>query len=93
MVKSTKKNIDSTNERYFLYLLECKGGSFYTGIAKNVEQRFAKHLSGKGAAYTRANPPVKVLATKEFSSKDDALRAEYAVKQKPKSKKIASFDM
>lgn len=76
---------------YWLYLLECKGGSFYAGIALDVEKRFKSHQAGRGAAYTRANPPLKVLASMVFPSKGDALRAEYAVKQLPKKRKLNFF--
>ena len=43
---------------WFLYLIECADGSLYTGIATDVEARFAKHASGKGARYTRSRKPV-----------------------------------
>lgn len=76
---------------YWLYLLECQGGSWYAGIALDVQTRFHKHVSGKGAAYTRANPPVRVLASMLLPCKGDALRAEYAVKQLPKRLKLAFF--
>ena len=74
---------------YTLYLLECKGGSFYAGIAVDVHKRFAQHCAGKGAAYTRARPPVRILGHCEFPTRSDALKAEYAVKQLPKSRKLA----
>jgi putative endonuclease len=73
---------------YTLYLLECKGGSFYAGIAVDVNKRFAQHLAGKGAAYTRARPPIKILAQRQFPDRSSALKAEYAVKQLPKGRKI-----
>jgi len=66
---------------WFLYLLECENGSIYTGIAVNVEERFAKHVNGKGARYTRANPPKKILAKVKFSSRSLASKAEYETKQ------------
>ena len=66
---------------WFLYLLECENGSIYTGIAVNVEERFAKHLSGKGARYTRANPPKKILAKLRFATRSLASKAEYATKR------------
>jgi putative endonuclease len=76
---------------YWLYLLECKGGSYYTGIALDIEQRFEKHAKGKGAAYTRANPPLRVMAATKFPNKSDALKAEFAVKQLPKGRKVEFF--
>jgi putative endonuclease len=66
---------------WFLYVLECRNGSLYTGIAIDVEKRFAQHVAGKGARYTRANPPQRILAVAEYDDRASATRAEYAVKQ------------
>lgn len=65
---------------WFLYVLECQGGSLYTGISRNVAQRFAAHLKGKGARYTRMYPPERVVLELAFPDKSAALRAEHALK-------------
>lgn len=77
---------------WFLYLLECKNGAFYAGISNDVDARFAAHVSGKGARYTRANPPVKILATKPFADRSSASVAEAQLKNLPRNKKLAFFD-
>jgi putative endonuclease len=59
---------------YWLYLLECEGGVYYAGIALDVEQRFFQHVFGLGAKFTRARPPMRVLAAREYPNKSDALR-------------------
>lgn len=51
---------------WFLYLLECRDGSYYAGISTDVDARFAAHQAGKGARYTRARPPLRVLAVREY---------------------------
>lgn len=66
---------------WFVYLIECRGESIYTGIATDVERRYAMHVAGKGARYTRAHPPVRLLARFQFSDRSAASRAEYAIKQ------------
>lgn len=76
---------------YWLYLLECEDGSYYAGIALDVEQRFLHHLFGRGARYTRAHPPVRVLAAAPYASKGAVLKAEYRLKQLPRSDKLAFF--
>ena len=48
-------------QSWSVYILRCRGGSYYTGIAKNVSERLKKHKAGKGAAYTRIHPPEKIL--------------------------------
>jgi putative endonuclease len=77
---------------WVLYLLECKNGAFYAGITNNLEQRYAAHASGKGARYTRANPPVKILASKLYADRSAASVAEAQLKQLPRHKKLNFFD-
>lgn len=72
---------------WFLYLLECRGGSVYTGISTDVERRYAEHLAGRGARYTRAWPPQALLASIAFPDRASASRAEYRVKQWPAAQK------
>ncbi len=74
---------------WFLYVLECKDGSLYTGITVDVEKRFAAHVAGKGARYTRARKPLRVLAVQAFQDRSSASRAEYALKQLPVEQKRA----
>jgi putative endonuclease len=76
---------------YWLYLLECEGGAYYAGIAIDVEQRFYQHLFGTGARFTRAWPPVRVLAAREYPDKSQALRAELRLKALPRTAKIGFF--
>lgn len=74
---------------WFLYLIECDDASVYTGIAIDVEARFAKHVSGLGARYTRARKPVCVLASFELADRSSASRAEYWVKRLSPAQKRA----
>ena len=76
---------------WVLYLLECKNGAFYAGITNNLESRFSVHLSGKGARYTRANPPVKILASKLYPDRSSASIAEAQLKHLPRHKKLDFF--
>lgn len=77
---------------YWLYLLECEGGVYYAGIALDVERRFFQHVFGLGARFTRARPPLRVLAAREYRSKGEALRAELQLKALPRSDKLAFFN-
>lgn len=76
---------------YWLYLLECEGGVYYAGIALDVEDRFLRHASGLGARFTRARPPLRVLAAREYANKSDALRAELQLKALPRARKLDFF--
>ncbi|WP_035057083.1 GIY-YIG nuclease family protein [Andreprevotia chitinilytica] len=74
---------------WFVYLIECVDGSVYTGVAIDVAKRYAVHVSGKGARYTRSRPPLRLLAVIEFPNRSEALKAEYDIKQLPTPKKWA----
>jgi putative endonuclease len=66
---------------WFLYIVECDDGSLYTGIARDPQARFEMHLAGKGARYTRAHPPRRLLVSLAFPDRSSVSRAEYRVKQ------------
>jgi putative endonuclease len=77
-----------TTNGHYVYIVQCANGAFYTGYSKNVKQRIIVHNAGKGGRYTRANRPVELLACCQFQSKSEALRAEYAIKQLPRHRKL-----
>ncbi len=66
---------------WFVYLVECRDGSIYTGIAVDVAARYAMHLAGKGARYTRSHPPRRLLAAVEYADRSAASKAEYQIKR------------
>lgn len=74
---------------WYVYLIECVDGSVYTGIAIDVDRRYAQHLAGKGARYTRSRPPARLLARFEYPDRGAASRAEYAIKQLTPARKRA----
>jgi putative endonuclease len=75
--------------RWYVYIIECRDGSLYTGIATDVERRYAAHVAGKGARYTRSHPPSQLLARFEYPDRAGASKAEYAIKQLTPSRKRA----
>lgn len=74
---------------WHLYLIECRSGAYYAGITTDVEARFNAHAAGKGARFTRANPPVRLLGSAAFPDRSSASRAEWAIKQLPRRRKLA----
>lgn len=72
-----------------VYLIECRNGAWYAGITNDLDARYAAHVAGKGARFTRANPPVRLLGSRPFADRSEASRAEWAVKRLPKAKKLA----
>lgn len=80
---------DGGTRTWHVYLIECRDGSIYTGIAIDVAARYAAHLQGRGARYTRAHPPARLLASQPFPDRSSALKAEYRIKQLPAAEKRA----
>ena len=72
-----------------MYLIECVNGALYAGITTDVEARYGAHARGKGAKFTRANPPQRLIGARAFDDRAAAARAEYALKQLPRERKIA----
>lgn len=73
---------------YFVYLIECKDGSLYTGITTDVERRFKEHKSGIGGHYTSAKKVVKVVYTEQCSDRSSASKREAEIKSWPREKKL-----
>lgn len=74
---------------YYIYILKCRGGSLYTGWTNDVGKRLARHNAGRGAKYTRSRLPVALLYSQAYSSKEEALRAERAIKKLSRTEKLS----
>jgi len=73
---------------FFVYVLRCKDGSFYTGYTNDVEKRVATHNNGTASKYTRSRLPVKLVYHKQYSTKSEAMRAEAAFKRLTRNEKV-----
>ena len=76
---------------WYLYLLECANGAYYAGITTDVAARFAAHQSGKGARYTRANPPLRIVGQAAYANRSAASKAEWQLKQLSREAKPGFF--
>ena len=72
---------------YYVYILRCKDGSYYTGHAKDVEKRFEMHKKGRGARYTRIHEPEKLVYTEQFENRGEAMKRERKIKKLSHDKK------
>ncbi len=71
----------------YVYILECKDGSYYTGAALNIEKRLKEHEKGKAAKYTKGRRPLRLLYTEYHSGLNLAYRREKEIQKLPKSRK------
>ena len=72
----------------YTYILRCEDGTLYTGWTNNLEKRVADHNAGKGAKYTRTRRPVELVYVEEFSTIEEAMSREYAIKRLKRTDKL-----
>lgn len=75
------------SENYHVYLVRCADGTYYTGLARDLERRLAEHNRGEGARYTRGRTPVQLVASRGGMSRSAAARLERAWKALSKEEK------
>lgn len=80
-------------KKYYTYILLIENNSLYCGYTDDVEKRFKAHLEGKGAKFTRAHKPVKIVYTKEFSTKSEAMKEEYRIKHLSHKEKLELINL
>jgi len=74
-------------KRWYVYLIVCRSGAIYTGIALDVAARYAQHVAGTGARYTRVNPPRRMLGKFACPNQSVSGKLEAAIKKLPASAK------
>lgn len=70
-----------------IYMVRCRDGELYTGIATDIDRRFAEHQSGKGAKYLKGRAPLQLAFKKRVGSRSLALKIERLIKRLPRDKK------
>mgnify|MGYP005764919541 CR=1 FL=1 len=75
------------DKTYYTYILLTESGTYYCGYTGDLEKRFKQHCEGKGAKYTRANKPIKIVYFKEFDNKSDAMKEEFRIKHLTREEK------
>jgi putative endonuclease len=76
-------------KKWFVYVIRCADDSLYTGIAVDVQKRFAAHQAGKGAKYTRGRGPLQLVYTEECENHSFALRREWEIKHLSREDKLS----
>ena len=73
----------------FIYILRCRDGSLYTGIAQDLVRRLERHRLGKASRYTRARLPVILVWKRRLTTWSRALQEEHRVKALTRAQKEA----
>lgn len=73
---------------FYVYIVQCRDGSLYTGWTLDLTKRLAKHNQGKGAKYTRARYPVTLVYSEPHNSKSEAMSRERRIKMLTREDKL-----
>jgi predicted GIY-YIG superfamily endonuclease len=76
-------------EFFYIYILKCSDGSYYTGHTDNLENRISEHQSGRHLGYTSSRLPVQLVFSELFESRDAAFKVEHQIKKWSRIKKEA----
>ena len=73
---------------FYVYILQCCDGSYYTGYTNNLQERTRQHLNGTGAKYTRTHKPDRVAYVEHFETRGQAMRREREINKFSHQKKL-----
>jgi putative endonuclease len=78
---------------YYVYMLRCIDGTFYTGVTNDIERRYSEHVSGiDPGCYTHTRRPLRLIYAGEFDDPNDAIAFEKQLKGWSHKKKRAFAD-
>lgn len=78
--------------KWYVYILECKNGLYYTGMTWNPAHRFEQHLAGKGSAFTAKYGIKRLVYLEEHEDLERARERELQIKDFSRKKKKVLID-
>jgi putative endonuclease len=73
---------------FYVYILLCSDGSFYTGYTKDLDARTKLHQNGTGAKYTKSHKPQRLAYVERFDSRSNAIKREREIKKLSHQQKL-----
>lgn len=77
---------------FYCYIVECADGTYYTGWTTDPTRRLREHAAGRGARYTRAHRPNRLVFVEPQPDRATAMRRERALKAMSRARKQALID-
>src|SRR5688572_9748223 len=74
---------------FWAYILHCSDGSYYTGHTDDLDRRVAQHQHGEIPGYTQTRRPLQLIWSESFGTREEAISAEFQVKNWSRAKKEA----
>lgn len=82
---------EKKKKEWYVYILECCDGSFYTGVTNDIDLRMKAHAEGKGSKYVYSHGFKELLHAKLCLNRSDASKAECFIKKLPRNEKLNYF--
>lgn len=82
-----------SDKPWYVYIVECSDGTFYTGISNDVGKRVDKHNKGKGASYTKVRTPVTLIYARLIGTMGEALKEERRIKKLSRAGKMKLIEI
>ena len=76
---------------WYVYILECSDGTFYTGVTDDIYKRLSAHNSGKGAKYTSGRAPQIIKYSEKVNGRSAAQIREAEIKKMTRQAKEKLF--
>jgi tRNA/rRNA methyltransferase len=76
---------------FWVYILRCSDGSYYTGHTDDLDRRIAEHEAGVLPGYTQTRRPLTLMWSQPFPTRIEALESELQIKNWSRKKKEALF--
>jgi len=77
---------------FYVYIIKCSDGSYYTGHTDSLEARFEQHVLSKTKSYTSSRKPLRLVYCESFPERSQAQEAEKQIKGWSRRKKMALID-
>jgi putative endonuclease len=74
---------------FYVYILQCVDGTYYTGYTKDLDERTRQHQNGKGAKYTKSHRPQREAYVELFGTRSAAMKRERQIKKLSRQQKLA----
>ena len=78
---------DTDDRPWWVYIVRCRFGTFYTGITTELDRRLAQHADGRGAKYLRGRGPLQLVYRQQVADRATALVLERRIKSLDRARK------
>ena len=75
------------NWKWYVYIIECMDGSYYTGMTWKPSERWDQHAALTGCEYTKLHPPKKLVHLEEYENLETTRLREQQIKKWSRKKK------